>query len=295
MAQMDLSITNKTKTTKGQFTVVHGGNRVEQLPASRPLRISIITVTYNSSQTIRDTLESVKAQKYADVEHIIIDGASTDNTLDIVRSYEHVSKYISERDMGLYDAMNKGVQLATGDVIGILNSDDVYAHEDVLSHVAQMFQNEKTDTLYGDLDFVAPNDLNKVVRSWRSGKFSRTNFQFGWMPPHPTFFVRREVYEQTGLFNLSLRSAADYELMLRILFKHQYKTSYLKEVLVKMRVGGMSNGSWRKRLKANFEDRMAWEMNNLRPYFFTLYLKPIRKVFQFLAPYFRTHWRGQVS
>ncbi|RPD51616.1 MULTISPECIES: glycosyltransferase family 2 protein [Chitinophagaceae] len=291
---MDLSITNKTKTVTG--SIAPGKVlRKEPVTAQRPLRITIITVTYNSSHTIADTLESVKAQQYENIEHIVVDGASTDNTIDIVRSYEHVSKYISEKDMGLYDAMNKGVQLATGDIIGILNSDDVYAHPHVLSHVAEIFTREQTDTLYGDLDFVDPDNLDKVVRSWRSGKFSRSNFHFGWMPPHPTFFVRREVYEQTGLFNLSLRSAADYELMLRILFKHQYKTSYLKEVLVKMRVGGMSNGSWRKRLKANIEDRMAWKMNDLRPYFFTLYMKPMRKLFQFVAPYLRPAHRSQIS
>jgi glycosyltransferase involved in cell wall biosynthesis len=291
---MDLSITNRTKTNKGQFTAVNQ-HRKDNPIAQLPLRITIITVTYNSSHTIADTLESVKAQQYDNIEHIIVDGASTDNTIDIVRSYEHVSKYISEKDMGLYDAMNKGVQLATGDIIGILNSDDVYANPFVLNKVAEIFSREQTDTLYGDLDFVDPNNLDKVVRSWRSGKFSRTNFQFGWMPPHPTFFVRREVYEQTGLFNLSLRSAADYELMLRILFKHQYKTSYLKEVLVKMRVGGMSNGSWRKRLRANIEDRMAWKLNNLRPYFFTLYMKPVRKLFQFITPYLRLPGNSQVS
>jgi glycosyltransferase involved in cell wall biosynthesis len=267
-----------------------------ELPAnSKSLRISIITVTYNSERTIADTLDSIKSQCYDNIEHIIVDGASTDATLDIIRSYPHVSKCISEKDMGLYDAMNKGVQLATGDIVGILNSDDVYAHNDVLSKVAAMFASQDTDTIYGDLDFVAPDDLNKVVRSWRSGKFSRANFRFGWMPPHPTFFVRREVYEQTGLFNLSLRSAADYEFMLRTLLKHNYKTSYLKEVLVKMRVGGVSNSSWKKRLKANFEDRMAWKLNNLDPYFFTLYLKPLRKVVQFIYPYFRIPGKTQVS
>lgn len=245
-------------------------------------KISIITVTYNSSLTIADTLKSVESQKYKNIEHIIVDGKSTDDTVDIIKSFPHINKWVSEKDAGLYDAMNKGLKLATGDIIGILNSDDVYAHENVLSRVAESFTNDFVDTLYGDLHYVNPTDINKVVRVWKSGNFKRTNFNFGWMPPHPTFFVRKEVYERVGMFNLSLRSAADYELMLRILYKHQFNAAYLPEVLVKMRAGGVSNGSLKKRLRANKEDRMAWKINGLNPYFFTLYLKPLRKIFQFI-------------
>jgi glycosyltransferase len=179
--------------------------------------------------------------------------------------------------------MNKGLQAATGDIIGILNSDDVYSHEHVIARVVEGFSDDNIDTLYGDLHYVHPNNLNKVVRVWKSGKFKRSNFNFGWMPPHPTFFVRREVYEKVGMFNLSLKSAADYELMLRILYKNKFNAAYLPEVLVKMRAGGVSNGSLKKRIRANKEDRMAWKMNELHPYFFTLYLKPLRKVFQFVA------------
>lgn len=246
------------------------------------LKITIITVTYNSSATLADTLKSVARQSYKNIEHIVVDGRSTDNTVDIIQSFPHVSKWISEKDAGLYDAMNKGVRMATGDIIGILNSDDVYAHTDVLANVAKHFNNGDVDTLYGDLHYVNPDDLNKTVRVWRSGSFKRSNFNFGWMPPHPTFFVRKEVYEEVGLFNLSLKSAADYELMLRILYKHKFNAAYLPEVLVKMRAGGVSNGSFKKRLRANKEDRMAWKLNELHPYFFTLYLKPLRKVFQFI-------------
>ena len=245
-------------------------------------KISIITVTYNSASTLSDTLKSVQSQDYQNIEHIIVDGNSQDDTLKIIKSFPHVKKWISEKDGGLYDAMNKGLQLASGDIIGILNSDDLYAHEAVLSRVAEKFINNNIDALYGDLHYVNALNTNNVIRVWKSGKFKRSNFIFGWMPPHPTFFVKREVYNKAGLFNVSLKRSADYELMLRILFKHRYDAEYLKEVLVKMRTGGISNGSWGGRLKANLEDRMAWKLNNLKPYFFTLYLKPARKIFQFI-------------
>jgi glycosyltransferase len=245
-------------------------------------KISIITVTYNSASTLAETLRSVQSQDYPNIEHIVIDGNSQDETVRIIKSFPHIAKWVSEEDCGLYDAMNKGVQFATGDIIGILNSDDLYAHTKVLSRVAERFMNSEIDALYGDLHYVNALNTNKVIRVWKSGKFKRSNFVFGWMPPHPTFFVKKEVYRQVGHFNVSLRRSADYELMLRILVKHKFNADYLQEVLVKMRTGGVSNGSWTGRLKANFEDRMAWKMNNLRPYFFTLYLKPFRKLFQFV-------------
>jgi glycosyltransferase involved in cell wall biosynthesis len=246
------------------------------------IRISIITVTYNSGKTLKDTLESIKCQQHKNIEHIIIDGNSKDDTLNIIKAYPHVSKCISEKDSGIYDAMNKGLKLATGDVIGILNSDDFYAHEYVLSNVAICFSHYKTDTVYGDLQYVNAKNVNAVVRNWKSGVFKPSSFYYGWMPPHPTFFVRRAVYEQSGLFNLSLKSSADYELMLRVLLKEGYKTTYLPQVLVKMRTGGISNASIKNRLRANNEDKKAWQLNGLHPYFFTLYLKPVRKVFQYI-------------
>jgi len=245
-------------------------------------KISIITVTYNSALTLLDTLKSVQSQDYQNIEHIIVDGNSQDDTIKIIKSFPHVNKWISEKDGGLYDAMNKGLQLATGDIIGILNSDDLYAHKGVLSKVAERFINNNIDALYGDLHYVNALNTDNVIRVWKSGKFKRSNFIFGWMPPHPTFFVKKEIYDKAGLFNVSLKRSADYELMLRILVKHRYNAEYLKEVLVKMRTGGISNGSWGGRLKANLEDRMAWKLNNLKPYFFTLYLKPARKIFQFI-------------
>jgi glycosyltransferase len=245
-------------------------------------KISIITVTYNSALTITDTLKSVQSQDYPNIEHIIVDGNSQDDTIKIIKSFPHVSKWISEKDSGLYDAMNKGVQLATGDIIGILNSDDIYAHSSVLSKVGERFMSNNIDALYGDLYYVNAENTNKVVRIWKSGKFKRSNFNYGWMPPHPTFFVKKEVYTKAGNFNVSLKRSADYELMLRILVKYKFKAEYLQDVLVKMRTGGVSGSSWEGRLKANLEDRMAWKINNLEPYFFTLYLKPFRKLFQFI-------------
>ena len=246
------------------------------------MKISIITACYNSAATIGDTLQSVSMQDFKDIEHIIVDGASTDNTIEITGYFPHVAKIVSEKDKGIYDAMNKGIALATGDVIGILNSDDVYTDRHVISKVMKEFEKDHTDVVYADLQYVKYEDLHKVTRTWHSGSFSKRKFYYGWMPPHPTFFVRREVYEKIGAFNLSLRSAADYEFMLRVLLKNNFKARYIPEVLVKMRTGGMSNATIRHRLRANREDREAWRINNIRPYFFTIPFKPLRKVLQFI-------------
>lgn len=246
------------------------------------MKISIITATFNSSATVRDTLSCIRQQDHSDIEHIIVDGGSTDDTLAIVNGFPHVSKVVSEKDNGIYDAMNKGIRLAKGEVIGILNSDDIYVDETVLSAVARAFSDPKIMTVYADLQYVSADDLDRVQRTWITGPFRKRNFYFGWMPPHPTFFVRREVYDKSGLFNLELRSAADYELMLRILLKLEMPAHYIPRVIVKMRAGGMSNASFRNRLRANGEDRLAWKLNGLRPYFFTLYLKPLRKITQFI-------------
>jgi glycosyltransferase involved in cell wall biosynthesis len=246
------------------------------------LKITIVTATFNSAGTVGDTLASVARQQYAAVEHIIVDGGSADNTRKIVAAFPHVARVISEKDDGLYDAMNKGIAAATGEVIGILNSDDIYVDNRVLADVAAAFSDPAVMTVYADLQYVDPYDLQKVRRNWRSGPFKATNFYFGWMPPHPTFFVRRSVYEKAGVFNLGLRSAADYELMLRILVKYRIAAHYIPRVIVKMRAGGMSNAGILNRLRGNKEDRMAWKLNGLKPYFFTLYLKPLRKIHQFI-------------
>jgi glycosyltransferase len=246
--------------------------------------LSIVTVTYNAAETLRTCLDSVAGQ-HLDVEHLIVDGASTDGTLAILEQAQAAGRirYISEPDNGIYDAMNKGLRLATGDVIGILNADDFYASPEVLTEVLEVFADKSLDSCYGDLVYVDRDEISKVKRYWRAGAFRREAFRHGWMPPHPTFFVRRRVYEQHGLFWLDLGSAADYELMLRLLFRHRISTQYIPRLLIKMRVGGESNVSLKNRLRANRMDRRAWEVNGLQPRFWTLWAKPLRKVGQFLA------------
>jgi len=273
--------------------------------------ISIVTGTYNAASTLRDNLGCLNNQSLQP-EHILVDGCSTDGTLDILKKDSSPKRrYISEPDKGIYDAMNKGICLATGDVIGILNADDFYAGPSVLSKVAKAFEDPEVDACYGDLVYVRETQVIsdsllvigetslkkkspitnhqspdfKILRYWKSGSFSPEKFKWGWMPPHPTFFVRRRVYEKYGLFNLDLGSAADYELMLRFLFRHRIKVKYIPKVLVYMRVGGASNESIKARIKANRNDRKAWEVNGLRPYPWTLWMKPLRKIPQyFLSP-----------
>lgn len=247
------------------------------------MTVSIITAAFNSESTIRDTLQCIAEQDYPHIEHIVIDGKSTDNTLSVVKAFPHVAKIISEPDNGIYHAMNKGISIATGDIIGILNSDDIYTHPHVIANIAKIFEDSAVMALYADLQYVAANDLNKILRSWNSGPFKRKNFYYGWMPPHPAFFVRKELYTNYGLFNTNLKSAADYELMLRFLVKHRVTPAYLPEVIVKMRNGGISNANLKNRWRANREDKQAWKFNGLEPYFFTLYLKPLRKISQFLV------------
>ncbi len=246
-------------------------------------KITIITVSFNSAQTIGDTLRSVAGQSYPNIEHIIVDGASTDQTMQIVTGFPHVTKRISEKDEGIYFAMNKGIAMASGDVIGILNADDLYADNGVIAKVAAVFEDLAVDATYADLVFVDREDVSKVVRTWKSGPFKRSSMYNGWMPPHPTFFVRRSLYEKYGLFNTILRSAADYELMLRFLLKHEINLSYIPQTIINMRQGGKSTASISNRIKANVEDRKAWRMNGLKPHFFTLILKPLRKIKQFIS------------
>jgi glycosyltransferase len=246
------------------------------------MKISIVTATYNSSATIADTLESVKSQTFQDIEHIIVDGLSGDETLNIVSRYPHVTNVISEMDKGIYDAMNKGILASTGDVVGILNSDDFYPNEEILSKVAAIFNEKDCDAVYGDLQYVDRTDVTKVTRNWKAGKYTKDLFKWGWMPPHPTFFVKRSVYEKFGLFNLNMKTAADYELMLRLIHRHNISIEYLPTVIVKMRVGGVSNKNFLNRINANKEDKEAWNVNGLTPFWFTLYLKPIRKISQFI-------------
>ena len=244
--------------------------------------ISIITPTYNSADTLRDTIESVLSQKGVSVEYIIIDGGSTDGTLDIIRAYgDRIARVVSEQDEGLYDAMNKGIRLASGDIVGILNSDDRYTGTDVLIAVQTLFEQGRCDSVYADLDYVKRYQTNCVVRRWRSGEMKIGAIRRGWMPPHPTFFVRKHLYEKYGMYAPELRFSADYELMLRFLYKYEVSTCYLRRTIVQMRTGGLSNKSWKNRWQANREDRLAWTMNGLSPGIFTILFKPLRKLGQF--------------
>ena len=245
-------------------------------------KISIITVTYNSAATLEQTIKSVLSQDYPNLEYIVVDGKSTDNTGRILEQYNNqISKIVSEKDQGLYYAINKGINLATGDIIGIIHADDFYIHEQVLTQLAETFKASSADAVYADLYYVDQSNTDKIIRTWKSGAYKKNSFLWGWMPPHPAFFVKKNCYTQHGLFNTDLRTAADYEIMLRLLYKHQIKVAYLPKFVVKMRVGGQSNATLKNRLKANKEDRRAWMLNELHPYFFTLSLKPIRKIFQY--------------
>lgn len=245
--------------------------------------VTIITVCYNSAETIKDCITSVVNQSYNNIEYIIIDGLSKDNTLEIVNQYkDRIAKIISEKDKGMYDAINKGIALAKGEIIAILNSDDVYSDEHVIQDVLTKMQADKSDALYADLNYVDRINTQKVIRYWKSGKYKSGDFYKGWMPPHPAFFVRKAVYDQYGGFNMNLKSAADYELMLRFIHKHQISLAYLERVVVKMRVGGMSNATLMNRLKANREDKKAWEINGLKPKPYTFLFKPLRKIGQYL-------------
>ena len=247
------------------------------------MKVSIITATYNSAATIKDTFLSVKQQTYKNLEHIIVDGASTDNTLNLLQHLGHTGPLFSEKDNGIYDAMNKGLSIATGDIIGILNSDDFYPNENVIEKVVKTMTATGCDAVYGDLVYVDPLHATKVLRKWIAGNYTKKQFYNGWMPPHPTFFVKREVYEKFGNFNLQFKSSSDYELLLRFMFLNEIKVKYLPGVLVHMRAGGHSNRSLKNRLAAHKEDYMAWSANGLSPRWYTLAMKPLRKIKQYVV------------
>lgn len=247
------------------------------------MKVSIITVSYQSAATIESCIQSVIGQDYPDIEYIVIDGASTDGTLEVISGYrDKIAVVVSEPDEGIYFAMNKGLELATGDVIGMLNSDDLYASNHVISDVVKAMKDSGADSCYGNLVYVDRLQTDKVLRTWKAGDYKKEAFLKGWMPPHPTFFLRRDCYSQFGKFNTVLRTSADYELMLRMLYKHGREAVYLDETLVLMRAGGQSNVSFKNRLKANREDRLAWRLNDLKPGLFTTLRKPLSKIGQFL-------------
>ena len=246
------------------------------------MKVSIITVAYNSDQTIEDTIKSVLSQDFSEIEYIIIDGGSTDRTIDIINRYkDKIATIVSEPDQGIYDGMNKGVALATGDIVGILNSDDFYSNNGVISSVVSQFK-DGVDAVYADLIYVDQLETEKIIRKWISGEYVHGAFKKGWMPPHPTLFVKNEIYKNYGSYSLELKSAADYEFMLRVIHKHKINLNYLPEIIVKMRAGGVSNASFKNRINANKEDRLAWKMNGLKPGKLTFIRKPLSKIKQFI-------------
>jgi len=245
------------------------------------MKISIITACFNNADTIEDTLKSVTEQTFPDIEYIVIDGKSTDETLQIVSKYSaKIAKIVSEPDKGSYDALNKGIAQATGEIIGFLHADDVYANNDVMAKVSQKFENQPIHSLYGDLVYTAKDDITKVVRTWISGEFKFSDLKKGWMPPHPTFFVHRKIYEKYGNFDTSFRIAADYDIVLRFLASAKISTQYLPEVLIKMRTGGASNKSLKNIIRKSKEDLRALRKNGVGG-FGILFMKNARKIPQF--------------
>jgi glycosyltransferase involved in cell wall biosynthesis len=239
------------------------------------LKVSIITVSYNSAKTIRDTIESVLKQSYTDIEYIIVDGNSKDETIDIVTSYgDKVTKVLSEPDKGIYDAMNKGIALATGDIIGILNSDDFYETNNAIEDVVAHFKvNIETQVVFGDVVFVEPSNLNKVVRYYSSKKFKAAKLRFGWMPPHPATFVKKSVYDQYGLYKLGYKIAADYEMFVRLLMVAKVKFTRIDKVIVRMRSGGASTDGIKSSLTLNQEIVRACRENSIYTNLFLVLLK----------------------
>ncbi len=252
--------------------------------------LSIITVNLNNSPYITDTINSVYNQKKINyLEYIIIDGKSSDNSVKIIKSYESKFKkkyfeykWISEKDKGIYYAMNKGLKLANGNIIGFLNSGDLYVDDNVLFSVLQCFEKNNINSLYGDLEYVNKNNIEKTIRYWNSGEFNKKYFLYGWMCPHPTFFVKRKIYNKYKGFNTDFKIASDYELILRFLYRYNITTYYLNKVLVKMRTGGISNNSLKNLFNTYIENKNAWKINNLKLKWYTLIFKRFIKLRQFI-------------
>ena len=246
------------------------------------MKISIITITYNSAKTLDRALTSVQSQSYKDIEHIIVDGASTDGSRELIEAYAKKHKnvrWVSEKDEGIYNALNKGIRMATGDIIGFLHSDDVLYSSDSIGQIAAAFASQEVDVVYGDLQYCKGN---KVVRRWKSNDFHRSSLKYGWMIPHPTMYVRKEVYEQVGEYDEWFRISADYDMILRIL-KAGYQTHYIPQVLVCMEVGGASNKNTKARLSKTQEDLIVLSKNHVCAGLLTVALKQIRKTKQFLC------------
>lgn len=248
------------------------------------MKISIITVVYNNEDTIRQAIESVLGQTYKNIEYVIIDGGSKDNTVNLINRYkDRLGYFVTEKDDGLYDAMNKGIKACTGDVIGILNSDDLYEDFNVIASVMEEFNTDsELDILYGNLVYVKSNDTKKVVRNWKSKSYYPFFFEHANVPPHPSLFVRSKVYNETGLFDLQYKLAADYELMLRMFKKHHFKSKYINKLIIKMRLGGATNQSLSNVVAQNKEILQSWRNNGLHAPFYLMPLRIFKRLTQFI-------------
>lgn len=247
------------------------------------MKISIITVVFNGRLFLADCIQSVIAQTYQDIEYIVIDGGSTDGSLTIIDQYKaHISQFVSEKDHGMYDALNKGIKMANGDVIGILNADDMLASPDVIASVVRTFQESITDGVYGDLNYVHPQYPTQIIRKWISKPFKRRDFELGWMPAHPTLYLKKHLFKNYGDYALDFGTAADYELMLRYFYFFKLSAVYLPKLMVNMRTGGMSNATLNHRYSALLNDYKALQVNKVAAPFLALFFKKVSKLTQFL-------------
>ncbi|MCO6496028.1 MAG: glycosyltransferase [Chitinophagaceae bacterium] len=246
------------------------------------MKVSIITVCLNSEKTLADCIRSVRRQTHDDIEYIVIDGKSDDATTTIIHeNLDFIKHFVSETDRGMYDAINKGLKIATGDIVGILNSDDVFAADDAVEKIVACFNERQTDAVYGDLVYTDATEPDKIVRYWKSKPYNRNNFCWGWMPAHPTFYIRRELVKKYGYYENHFYTAADYEFMARYLYKYKCTAAYLDEILINMHTGGMSNGSLKRRLRANRRDYLAMKRNKIPFAFIVSILKPLSKLHQY--------------
>ncbi len=246
------------------------------------MKVSLITVVYNADRYLKDCIESIISQNYADIEYIIIDGGSTDGSLAIIESYKkYIHYFVSEKDKGMYDALNKGILVATGDVVGILNADDMLASTTVIDKIVKTFETYTPDAVYGNLNYIHPDNPQKIIRKWIAKPYTIQHLKLGWMPAHPTFYVRKEIFERYGSYSLNFGTAADYELMLRFLYSHRIKAIFLNELIVNMRIGGMSNVSVGQRYHAFVNDYKAIKQNGISFAFVAILLKKMRKLKQF--------------
>ena len=245
------------------------------------MKISVITVCFNAVSTIESSILSVIEQDYENIEYIVIDGGSNDGTIEVIQHYSsHISCFVSEPDKGIYDAINKGIKQATGHVIGLLHANDCFAGSNILSTIAQAFFKEKADAVYGNLVFC--NEKGHTVRNWKSVHCSGLLLELGWMPPHPTLYIRKEIYSRYGSYRLDFGTAADYELILRLFYRYNIKTCYVNLVFTKMLTGGISNKSILNHVTGNSNDFKAMKMHHLRAPFIAIFLKPLQKLFQYL-------------